>query len=703
MTIGTWSSIPGQNLAGGGMEFRTSGYATDGDGGGARYRVMTTLEAPEPGEATSADGIRLGLSYEQEINVKMFGAVGDGIADDWQSFEDAKNYFDVKLEKLNAYVDGDPLEPNLALGRLYIPGGVYRLAQPWQINKCAIEIYGDTGVQGSRRASILQGDGGYTVLYVQRADTDLDTKVPNTGKSGDATILRHITITMSSAADTDAHGIRLRARAHLEQVQTFGCGGDGINVVATSGSADFARHGNANLTHILWCKSTANRGCGLRIEGADVNASVVLGFDGQDNGSWGIYDDAFLNVSYLGCHTSNNGRSDVGAPGYTNTTTSWVQHDGYRWSLAAGQEALAASTEPGADDLVWIRGQAQAAPATGLPSWSDWVAAGKIFVSGGPYACLNDNSCSVFVGCYSEGAQPHSQLLAPRCQLIGGLHGSPVIGNYVGGASNAWKFDSVTAASVTASVRTTGAPVAVRAWNQGAAGSARGASLAFAADYKADGITPFDWAQITGVAASNSSPLTRSGRLIFSLWDKASSAILNTWLIDQETFQFRPATDNIHDLGAAATRIKSTYSVNFRPGPGIQTNTAGLGSPEGAITASPGSLYQRTDGSAGAGLYVKDSGTSLVGWRPMASYVSASSSFGGSSIAPAGTASTTIAVADADLGDIVDVSLGVSLQGLILSGYVSATDIVTVVLFNPTTATINLASTILRAVVWKTA
>ncbi|RHW17381.1 hypothetical protein D1610_10425 [Sphingomonas gilva] len=60
-------------------------------------------------------------------------------------------------------------------------------------------------------------------------------------------------------------------------------------------------------------------------------------------------------------------------------------------------------------------------------------------------------------------------------------------------------------------------------------------------------------------------------------------------------------------------------------------------------------------------------------------------------------------MADADLGDIVDVSLGVSLQGLILSGYVSATDIVTVVLFNPTTATINLASTILRAVVWKTA
>jgi hypothetical protein len=40
----------------------------------------------------------------------------------------------------------------------------------------------------------------------------------------------------------------------------------------------------------------------------------------------------------------------------------------------------------------------------------------------------------------------------------------------------------------------------------------------------------------------------------------------------------------------------------------------GTGSPEGFISASIGSLYLRTDGGAGATLYVKESGTGNTGW-----------------------------------------------------------------------------------------
>jgi len=42
--------------------------------------------------------------------------------------------------------------------------------------------------------------------------------------------------------------------------------------------------------------------------------------------------------------------------------------------------------------------------------------------------------------------------------------------------------------------------------------------------------------------------------------------------------------------------------------------TAGAGSPEGAVTAPPGSLYTDTAGGAGATLYVKESGTGNTGW-----------------------------------------------------------------------------------------
>jgi hypothetical protein len=41
---------------------------------------------------------------------------------------------------------------------------------------------------------------------------------------------------------------------------------------------------------------------------------------------------------------------------------------------------------------------------------------------------------------------------------------------------------------------------------------------------------------------------------------------------------------------------------------------SGKGSPEGVVRGSVGDLYLRTDGTAGATLYVKESGTELTGW-----------------------------------------------------------------------------------------
>lgn len=40
----------------------------------------------------------------------------------------------------------------------------------------------------------------------------------------------------------------------------------------------------------------------------------------------------------------------------------------------------------------------------------------------------------------------------------------------------------------------------------------------------------------------------------------------------------------------------------------------GVGSPQGVITATVGSLYARTDGGTGTTLYVKETGTGNTGW-----------------------------------------------------------------------------------------
>jgi parallel beta-helix repeat protein len=71
------------------------------------------------------------------------------------------------------------------------------------------------------------------------------------------------------------------------------------------------------------------------------------------------------------------------------------------------------------------------------------------------------------------------------------------------------------------------------------------------------------------------------------------------------------------------------------------------------------------------------------------------------SLAPSGTVTKTITVSRAAIGDAVAVGFDQSLQGMVLTGYVSATSVVTAVLFNPTAGAIDLAAGTLRADVFK--
>ena len=64
--------------------------------------------------------------------------------------------------------------------------------------------------------------------------------------------------------------------------------------------------------------------------------------------------------------------------------------------------------------------------------------------------------------------------------------------------------------------------------------------------------------------------------------------------------------------------ISTDDAVTFDAGINLVSGTlvwqSGAGSPEGAITATVGSLWTRTDGGAGTTLYVKESGTGNTGW-----------------------------------------------------------------------------------------
>jgi hypothetical protein len=75
-----------------------------------------------------------------------------------------------------------------------------------------------------------------------------------------------------------------------------------------------------------------------------------------------------------------------------------------------------------------------------------------------------------------------------------------------------------------------------------------------------------------------------------------------------------PGTSDVQDLGRPDQRWEDVYCVRLRPGTNDIIWTSGVGTPEGVVIAPRGSLYTDRDGGAGTVLYVKESGTGNTGW-----------------------------------------------------------------------------------------
>lgn len=58
----------------------------------------------------------------------------------------------------------------------------------------------------------------------------------------------------------------------------------------------------------------------------------------------------------------------------------------------------------------------------------------------------------------------------------------------------------------------------------------------------------------------------------------------------------------------------------------------GNGTPESVVTGDVGDIYQRTDGSPGTALYIKESGTGNTGWTAFSSSSGGSSTSGGTNL-----------------------------------------------------------------------
>jgi hypothetical protein len=243
------------------------------------------------------------------------------------------------------------------------------------------------------------------------------------------------------------------------------------------------------------------------------------------------------------------------------------------------------------------------------------------------------------------------------------------------------------------------------------------------------------------IAATNPFDLDASGRFSQNLYGSGDYSVECFNSADVSVFSFDdvfgiepadvaevtrlPATDNAVNLGSGAKRYANLYSVNVSA-TSVTTTTmtatgavsgsditasgkvlvgttrqvvSGTGSPESSVTAPMGSLYLRTDGASDTTLYVKTSGSGNTGWQAVYTNVLTTSTTWdvGSLADGAGETKSGITVTGAALGDFVDASLSVDIQGMILTAWVSSANTVAARIQNETgSGPIDLASATLR-------
>ena len=226
-----------------------------------------------------------------------FGALGDGVTDDWAA--------------IRAALDSGAV-------RIYFPAvtASYYSTKCFNLKKKYI-LYGDHG-HGAAVVplSTIKFADNTCGFIVHRADTTANDygysnaiESPATTSGADGTIITGLTILRGNGADTTidgvTHGIRLRARAQVGFCQVSGFAGNGIHIVATSGGTAETQ-GNANnfsLSNLI----IRNNWHGVFVDGADVNAGSGYLIDSSSNSGWGIFDSSFLGNTWIACHGAENG------------------------------------------------------------------------------------------------------------------------------------------------------------------------------------------------------------------------------------------------------------------------------------------------------------------------------------------------------------------------------------------------------------
>jgi hypothetical protein len=372
---------------------------------------------PPTSDATGASGawVRSEFSNGSALNLKWFGATGDGTTDDSAAMTGA-----LALQEYEASV-------GTTGGReLFCPLGTYNFGTTtFEIYRTR-RIRGETVGDASQAATVFQWDAGCHGFIFQRSDTSGLKGKGATGKSGsDGSIVEGIRFKggfPTSLTEGDWHGVVMRARVTMRDCYVQDFEGEGVRIAATSGAAADVEppHGNANNWLLDKCRIDRCR-TGLYIDGSDVNQGCSINLQLSENRQHGIADFSLLGNTHINPLTQTNGRTSYNDG--VDIPCSLCSDGTYRYYVQPGQAAGASTNAPSGaqtDNTWWAYVADGASTANGLPLWFSGISVRE----GYPYYTDNSNCRSLFLNPYREsgGGDQAKTIFAQRTMALGGIN-----------------------------------------------------------------------------------------------------------------------------------------------------------------------------------------------------------------------------------------------------------------------------------------
>jgi len=340
---------------------------------------------------TGAVNTNVQAKLRQTVSVTDFGAVGDGVTDDYAAFQAAINALPVSGGTIN------------------IPATTsnsWVISQTLNVRK-KVHLIGQVAKGTGEKGTTLVFPADTSGIVFNSYNTSLyQTVTPDPLLPGAyGSILENVALFGDKAgSSTAADGVVVRCTMECRGVAVRNFYRYGFRIYADLGTGG-STEGDANQWMLNRCDAILNGDHGVYVNGDDANTGVAIKVFSQLNGGYGFYDNSLIGNTYIGCDTVGNTSGSMWADraSAANTVIGLWEDDGAATSQFGGVNTIIGgnggnpSTTSSAFSM-W-RGIAKQAP------YKYTNARGTESVSGQLGANYNDTTMTVQAfGATSEGA-----------------------------------------------------------------------------------------------------------------------------------------------------------------------------------------------------------------------------------------------------------------------------------------------------------